>query len=75
MRAKASRSPEAGFYDECPVLAGIGRAVVVVEMPRECGYPHRVIDVVAAPLARLQGERGLVARITVGLLAGIARPP
>ena len=65
----------AGFLYGRPLLAALGRAVVIAEELRECGYPRCVADVVAAQLARPQDRHGIIGRFAVGLLAGAGRRP
>lgn len=73
--AVASWPPREDFYCGCPLLAVIGRAVVIAEALSECGCPGCVADVVAVQWARPQGERGTIGRFAVGLLARTGRRP
>jgi hypothetical protein len=47
-------------------LVVIGRVVVIVQALRECGYLRCIADVVAAQLARLQGEHGIIGSFAAG---------
>jgi hypothetical protein len=70
MRAQvASWPPGQDFYFGRPLLAVIGRAVIIAEALRERGYPPRSADAAAAQLARHQGEGGIIGRFAVGRLA------
>ena len=56
-------------------LAVMSRVVVIVEALRECGHLRCIAGVVAARLARLQGEHGLIAGFAAGWLVGTGRWP
>jgi hypothetical protein len=56
-------------------LVVMGRVVVIVEALPEREYLRCIADVVAARLARLQGEHGLTAGFAAGWLVGTGRWP
>lgn len=64
-----SRPGEQDFDYGRPFLLDIGRAAVIAEALRECGYPHCTADVVAAELARPQRERSIIGRFAAEQLA------
>jgi hypothetical protein len=56
-------------------LAVIGRVVIIVQVLRECGHLRCIADVVAAQLARLQGEHDIIGSFAAGWLVGTGRWP
>jgi hypothetical protein len=51
-----------------PFLVDIGRAAVIGDWLRGCGYPRCTADVVTAELARPGRERSAIGRLAAGLL-------
>jgi hypothetical protein len=67
--AKPSSPPEPDFDYERPLLIDIGRAAVIAEALRECGYPRCTADAVVMELARPQRERSIIGRFAADQLA------
>jgi DNA-binding CsgD family transcriptional regulator len=67
--AKPSSPPEPDFDYERPLLIDIGRAAVIAEALRECGYPRCTADTVLMELARPQRERSIIGRFAADQLA------
>jgi hypothetical protein len=51
-----------------PFEVDLGRAAVIAEALRECGYPDCTADVVQAELARPGDERGVIGRFAADQL-------
>ena len=60
--------PEEEFDFGQPFEVDLGRAAVIAEALRECGYPDCTADVVLAELARPGGERGVIGRFAADQL-------
>lgn len=67
--AKPSSPPEPDFDYERPLLIDIGRAAVIAEALRECGYRRCTADAVVMELARPQRERSIIGRFAADQLA------
>lgn len=67
--AKPGSPPEPDFDYERPLLIDIGRAAVIAEALRECGYPHCTADMVVIELTKPQRERSIVGRFAADQLA------
>ena len=67
--AKPSSPPEPDFDYERPLLIDIGRAAVIAEALRECGYPRCTADAVVMELAKPQRERSIIGRFAADQLA------
>jgi hypothetical protein len=67
--ARASWPAEQDFDYDRPFLVDIGRAAVIAEALRACGYPRCTAHVVAAELAMPQRDRSVIGRFAVGQLA------
>lgn len=52
-----------------PFRVDLGRAAVIAEALRECGYPGRTAEMVTAELARPGRERGVIGRLAADALA------
>jgi hypothetical protein len=75
--AKPGELPgEQAFDYRQPFKVDLGRAAVIAEVLRECGYPDCTADVVTAELARPGGERGIIGRFAADALERYGwRPP
>jgi hypothetical protein len=74
MRRHAESWPAGHDFYHCrPLLALIGRAVVIAEVLRECEYLRCIADVVTAQLVILRGEHGVSRRFGVGSLSRTGR--
>jgi hypothetical protein len=67
--ARASWPAEQDFDYDRPFLVDIGRAAVIAEALRACGYPRCTADVVAAELAMPQRDRSIIGRFAASQLA------
>ena len=67
--AKAGRPPEWDFDYGRPLLVDIGRAAVIAEALRECGYRRCTGETVTAELAMAQRERSIIGHLAADLLA------
>jgi hypothetical protein len=75
--AKPGELPgEQAFDYRQPFKVDLGRAAVIAEVLRECGYPDCTAEVVTAELARPGGERGIIGRFAADALERYGwRPP
>jgi hypothetical protein len=67
--AKPNSPPEQDFDYERPLLIDIGRAAVIAEALRKCGYPRCTADVVVMELTKPQRERSIIGRFAADQLA------
>jgi hypothetical protein len=67
--AKPNLPPEQDFDYERPLLIDIGRAAVIAEALRECGYPRCTADMVVIELTKPQRERSVTGRFAADQLA------
>jgi hypothetical protein len=67
--AKPGELPgEEAFDYRQPFEVDLGRAAVIAEVLRECGYRDCTAAVVTAELARPEHERGIIGRFAAGAL-------
>lgn len=66
--ARARALPGEEFDFSQPFEIDLGRAAVIAEALRECGYPDCTADVVTAELARPGRERGSIGRFAADAL-------
>jgi hypothetical protein len=66
--AEAGALPEEDFDFSQPFEVDLGRAAVIAEALRECGFPLCTADVVTAELATPGGERGIIGRFAADQL-------
>jgi hypothetical protein len=66
--AKTGGLPEEEFDFSQPFEVDLGRAAVIAEALRECGFPLCTADVVTAELARPGRERGSIGRFAADAL-------
>ncbi len=52
-----------------PFRVDLGRAAVIAEALRECGYPGRTAEMVTAERPRPRRERGVIGRLAADTLA------
>jgi hypothetical protein len=67
--AKPSPPPEQNFDYERPLLIDSGRAAVIAEALRECGYPRCTADIVVMELTKPQRDRSTIGRFAAEQLA------
>ena len=60
--------PEEEFDFSLPFEVDLGRAAIIAEALRECGYPDVTAEAVTAELAMPQHDRGIIGRFAVGAL-------
>jgi hypothetical protein len=60
--------PEEEFDYDQPFEVDLGRAAVIAEGLRECGYPDCTVEAVNAELARPANERGVIGRFAADAL-------
>jgi hypothetical protein len=66
--AKAGALPGEEFDFGQPFEVDLGRAAVIAEALRECGFPLCTAEVVTAELARPGRERGIIGRFAADQL-------
>ena len=60
--------PGEGFDFGLPFEVDLGRAAIIAEALRECGYPEVTAEAVTSELARPQRERGIIGPFGAGAM-------